>query len=148
MDSENVCSEVKVLSNLIRRKLTSFPQGCDACKLTGGHGFIIRFLAENEDKDVFQKDVEKQFKIRRSTVTATINRMEKNGLIVRESVDYDSRLKKLRLTEDGKALHLLFKKRVEDLEKQINGALTKEETKEFLKLIKKLEERAELVELI
>ena len=145
---DNICSEVKVLSNLIKRKLTAFPHGCDPMQLTGGHGFILRFLAENKDKDVFQKDVEKQFKIRRSTVTATINRMEKNGLLVRESVDYDSRLKKLTLTEKGNSLHLLFKKRVEDLETQINEALNEEETAQFIKLIKKLEDKAETVELI
>ena len=63
--------------------------------VTGTHGWVIRYLYDNREKDIFQKDIEKTFGIRRSTVTVMLKTMEKNGLITRGSVPYDSRLKKI-----------------------------------------------------
>ena len=44
------------------------------------HGYLIRYLYENRERDVFQRDLEKKFSISRSAVTATLQLMEKNGL--------------------------------------------------------------------
>ena len=44
--------------------------------------------------DIYQRDVEKEFQIRRSTVTGTLQLLEKKGFIRRESVEWDARLKK------------------------------------------------------
>ena len=63
-------------------------------QLTGMHGWLIHFLYD-QTEPVYQRDIEKRLCIRRSTVTATLNRMEKNGLIVRESVPEDARLKRI-----------------------------------------------------
>ena len=53
---------------------------------------------------VFQRDVERAFGLSRSTATGILQLMEKNGLILRESVHNDARLKSLVPTE--KAAHL------------------------------------------
>lgn len=73
-------------------------------QLTGVHGWLIHFLYD-QTEPVYQRDIEKRLCIRRSTVTATLNRMEKNGLIVRESVPEDARLKRIVLTEKAISLH-------------------------------------------
>ena len=62
-------------------------------ELTAMHGWILGYLCRNEDKDIFQKDIEAEFKICRSTVTNILKLMEKKGYIRRESVPYDARLK-------------------------------------------------------
>ena len=64
-------------------------------------GWIIGYLYQNRDKEVFQRDIQEQFSIRRSTVTGILQLMEKNGLITRSSVERDARLKKLELTPPG-----------------------------------------------
>ncbi len=143
MSDNNVISEIRKLNNLIRQKLASSPQAEEDCKLTGGHGYIIKYLADNDGVDIFQKNIEKTFKIRRSTVTQTLSRMEDNGLIVRKSVDYDSRLKKIELTEKGRTLHLSFKTRADNLENAVSSGLTQKERAEFLRLVKKLQEKVE-----
>ena len=65
---------------------------------TGKNGWIIEYIAQNSDKEIFQRDIEEQFLIRRSTVSNMIQLMEKKGYIERKSVNYDARLKKLELT--------------------------------------------------
>ena len=52
------------------------------------------------DTDVFQKDVEEEYSLRPPTATKILKDMEKNGLIRRETVPYDSEIKADRC--DGK----------------------------------------------
>ena len=52
-------------------------------------------LFESLKREIYQKDVEKEFQIRRSTATGTLQILEKNGFITRKPVEKDARLKKL-----------------------------------------------------
>ena len=90
----HVGGEIRMLSNLIKRCMDDgMPP-----ETTGMQGWIIGFLHRNEDRDMFQRDVEAEFNIRRSTATGILQLMEKNGFLLREPVAYDARLKKLVLT--------------------------------------------------
>ena len=91
--------ELRSLDNLIMRKFENSDHKKQIDSVTGTNGWIIGYLADNVDKDVFQRDLEEQFTITRSTVSKVIILMEKKGLIERHSVPYDSRLKKLVLTD-------------------------------------------------
>lgn len=55
-------------------------------------GYIIKHL---QDGPVFQKDVEDAFGLSRSTATGILQLLERDGVIRRESVAYDARLKSL-----------------------------------------------------
>ena len=57
-----------------------------------------------EGKKVFQKELEEEFKIRKSSVTSVIQILEKKGLIRRIGVPGDARKKELVLTEQGIAV--------------------------------------------
>ena len=95
---------VKSLSNLFKRQILQ-----SNSELTGMQGWIIAYLYENGlDKNIYQKDIETKFKIRRSTVTGILKLMEKNGLLTRESVSSDARLKKLVLTDKAVRAHERF----------------------------------------
>ncbi len=69
--------------------------------LTGLQARILGFVKFNSEngRDVFQKDIEAEFKIRRSSVSSVLDNMEKNGFITRQSVENDARLKRIVLTE-------------------------------------------------
>lgn len=88
------------LDNCIGRFL--FKHSCE-CKtsdeVTSTNMRIIRFLKANENYDVYQKDVEKEFGITRSTASRVLVLMEEKDLVKRVSVEHDARLKKLILTE-------------------------------------------------
>ena len=139
MENKSITHEIKVLSNLIRRKTFSHDTLSDVGAVLGSQGYVIKYLSENQDKDIFQKDIEKTFKIRRSTVTVALNRMEKGGLIKRESVDFDSRLKKISLTEKGLSVHNLIKQSFIKTDNELKNVLTEKELETFFKIIDKLQ---------
>ena len=73
--------------------------------ITGVQSRVMHYiLVKCADGPVFQRDVESAFGMSRSTATGILQLMEKNDLILRESVASDARLKSLIPTE--KAAHL------------------------------------------
>ena len=87
--------EISKTSNVLKRKCKNSELNRKIDEATGKNGWIIGFIADNQDRDIFQRDIEEMFSIRRSTVSSMLQLMEKKGLIIRESVGYDARLKKL-----------------------------------------------------
>ena len=65
---------------------------------------IIDFLSHDWKEEYFQQDIEKEFNIQRSTTTVLLQRMEKKGLIYRQSSKKDARKKSVHLTEKALAL--------------------------------------------
>ena len=92
--------KVRTLSVAIKRAFEA-SKSRSGFECTGTHGWVIGYLYDNRDRDVFQRDIEKQFSVRRPTMTEILKLMEKNGLITRQSVSYDARLKKIVLTNKG-----------------------------------------------
>lgn len=104
------------------------------------HGWILKYLHDNGSKDIYQRDIEKQFGIGRSTVTTIIQLMEKQDLIRREAVEYDARLKKVILTEKGKQYHDLVGATIGDINQKVMQGISDEEKQFFLSTFEKLEE--------
>ena len=67
------------------------------------HGHLIGFLYRNRERPIYQRDIEDELHITRSSVTSLVKLMEKRGYIARESVESDARLKRLTLTDKGVA---------------------------------------------
>ena len=107
MRNNEIGFEIKALNNLIKRRVEMSETKEEVEHLTGVHGFVIGYISDHDDEDIFQRDIEEKFEIRRSTATGIINLMEKNGLIIREKVDYDARLKKLVLTDKAREINKL-----------------------------------------
>ena len=61
-------------------------------------------LVKCAEGPVFQRDVEKAFSLSRSAATGILQLMEKRGLILRQSVARDARLKSLIPTEKAACL--------------------------------------------
>lgn len=111
--------------------------GYDDVTLT--HGWILKYLYDNRDKEVYQRDIEKHFSIGRSTVTTIIQLMEKRDLVRRESVECDARLKKVMLTEKGYQHHEHVVVNMNSTHEKILGGLSREEKEILLQLMKKIE---------
>lgn len=132
---KNVCMSVKLLTNAIRRNLPA-PDGDGAA--TGMHGWLIGYLYENSDKDIYQRDIETKFNIRRSTATGILKLMEKNGLIIRQAASHDARLKKIMLTEKAAAIHRQVIKNIAAAEEKIVRGISAEELELFFSLIARM----------
>lgn len=112
--------------------------------ITGVQSAMIGFIyEETRKKDVFAKDIEKAFDLRRASSAGLIQNMEKNGLIKREMVGNDARLKKIVLTEKALELRRKLDKSIKDMEKKMQEGLTKEEVKKYLELTKKMAKNLE-----
>ena len=75
------CTDLKLSRNLSAHVRKS---GVD--EVTMMHGWIIRYLYENREQDIFQKDIEQRFAVGRSTVTNLIQLMEKKGIVKRDVI--------------------------------------------------------------
>lgn len=93
--------QIKVLNHAFGRRIREESSARGLDELTIMHGRILGYLKYNQDRDVFQKDIEEAFNITRSSVTGVVKLMEQKGYIRRESVAGDARLKKLCLTQLG-----------------------------------------------
>ena len=135
--------EIHRTEHMMSRKLEAKvkEQGIDEVTLT--HGWIIRFLYENRDRDIYQKDIEKYFLVGRSTVANSIKLMEKRGVVRREFVECDARLKKVILTEKGMQAHETIEAVIEGLNASILDGIEEEDAKVFLKEIRKIRENVE-----
>lgn len=127
--------ELRTLDNMLSRNLMAAARERGVDELTAMHGWILGYLCRNEHKDIFQKDIEAEFKICRSTVTNILKLMEKKGYIKRESVPYDARLKKLVLTDTGRELHEKTKDMIDMLEEQTVERISKEDLDTFYRVI-------------
>lgn len=86
------------MSNAIRRMTfnESIRLGNGDEQPTGTQEMFLAYMSAVEDEqEILQKDLEGWFNIRRSTATEILKRMEQKGLITREAVSYDKRVKKL-----------------------------------------------------
>ncbi len=114
--------------------------------LTGTQMLIIEYLASFSSRQpIYQKDIEHEFNIRKSTATNILHLMEQKELITKVVNSQDTRLKEIRLT--GKATSLeqkitsYFVESEHETEK-ILGANTKNELlNNLLKLDQALSEK-------
>ena len=129
-------NQIIILSNQVKHYLH---QAAEVEGISGSQSRILHYISEFSKKtEVYQKDVEEFFYLRRSTVTQTLQTMEKNGLIRRSSVARDARLKKLELTEAGQALEAKIHTRVMQMEQRLRDCLSEEEITQFLSITDKL----------
>lgn len=134
--------ELRTLSLLMRRQLDQITNATltEKDNLTAMHGWTISYLCKNQDKDVFQKDFERAFSIRKSTASRILKSMESNGLITRQSVSYDSRLKKIVLTDDALKIHEDIKTRREILEQKLLSGIPEEKLDVFFEVMDAMKE--------
>ena len=79
--------------------------------LTNMQRHVLHYiLLQSMSRDIYQKDVEAEFQIRRSTATGILQLLEKNGFILRKAEDRDARLKKIVPTEKAEKVreHVLM----------------------------------------
>ena len=135
--------EIRNLSNLIRRDVEKHADKLECKPNKGVRGWAIDYFYENRDRDIFQKDFEEKFSIRRSTASNILKLMEKNGFITRESVESDARLKKIVLTEKAVRVHNSIAEDIEKREKKLTKGLTDEEIEAFFSIVQKLKTNIE-----
>ena len=130
--------EIKTVHNLLKRDFESLPIHKEMKNITAMQKWIIGYLSDNEDKDIFQRDLEEEFSVRRSTATGILQLMEKNNLITREAVSYDARLKKLVLTQKALDIQNEIDEEIKAHDKKISEGISKDDLEVFFKVMKQI----------
>ena len=104
---------------------------------------ILLYIFKNEDKDIYQKDLENVLNLRRATVSGVLQTMEKNHLITRVTDIEDTRAKKIILNEETKNIFLRHLKQFEEIEKVIVDGISEEVFEIFFEVIQKLKNNVE-----
>ncbi len=132
---------VRILSCRIRHYIEARMEGVESP--THMQGRVIGYLTRHEGQDVFQRDLESEFQIRRSTATAMLQVMEREGLITREPVARDARLKKLVLTQKARAQCERFGRRIQEMEAQVTRGVPQAELDQFFATMRKFMDNLE-----
>lgn len=115
MCDKRIGTELGMLNNLIKRQMGCTTGKADMDNITGMQSRILWFLMQTKE-DRFQRDVETHFRIRRSTATGILNLMEEHGLLLRQPVEQDRRLKRLVPTQRAVALYERIQQAMEQTE--------------------------------
>lgn len=102
-------------------------------------GKILNYvLVESEAHSVYQKDLEREFGLRPSTVTEILNALEQKKLIQRVSDEWDGRYKKIIFTEKARSMKDRIRQEVEETEHLLLQGITEQEKQEFLRIAGKM----------
>lgn len=125
---------ISKLSNKIRRKLDSLSSKGN---FSGAQGRVLHFILA-QSSDMFQKDIEEEFSLRPSSATELLKQMEKGGLIRREPVDYDGRLKKITVTEKALGYREQVVRDLADMEAELLRGVSREDLTVFFKVVEQM----------
>ena len=131
--------EIKAANNMIRRKIDAIFAQMEGNEINGKQGPLLGYLYhKSRNGDVYQKDVEKEFRIRRSTATVMLQNLEQKGYIVRVASSVDARLKRILLTEKAIEHHNLIEEQIRDFNRELENGITEEEKQTFLTILDKM----------
>lgn len=133
----DIGKRIIVLSNQLKRSLDSAAVDSG---ITGMQAQILGIISEamENNVDIFQKDVEENMQIRRSSVSGLLQLMEKRGLIYRESVSYDARLKKINLTKESMKLELKLHENICNFEETLIKGIDPKDLETFTNVLELL----------
>lgn len=106
-------------------------------------GGILGYLYHHQEQPVYQRDIEKEFRISGATATNTLQVMERNGLIVRRALDKDARLKRILMTEDAMQDHRRIEEHMDRMEQRMTQGLSTGEVAELHRMLDKVLENLE-----
>lgn len=140
MKDYTLFEEIKYINTLLaRRSIEKNFLKLDR-QLTRVNAFIIKYLIENNDKQIFQKDIEEKFGITKSTASSVLKLMEEKQLIERKSLPNDGRFKQLLPTQKAVDIHNSIKQTILEDENLFFNNFSNEELTSFKILLKKLKD--------
>lgn len=119
------------IKNIIHRGSPKFEKA-PGTQLQGG---ILGYLYHHQEQPVYQRDIEKEFRISGATATNTLQVMERNGLLVRKALDKDARLKRIQMTEEALQCHRLVEEHIDKMDRQMLRGMTEQEAAELYRLL-------------
>ena len=136
--------DISKINHIISRKMDASVINAIDDNLTISQAYVIDFISiEGKNKEIFQKDLEREFDLKRSSVSLMLNNMEKSDLIERVPVTEDARLKKIVLTEKSKKIYEKISIAIDSIENRLSEDITQEEIEVFQRVLEKIRNNLE-----
>ena len=136
MRSEDIISLVSRIREFANTFITDEMNKYGVEGLAVSHGDIIFSLLNNEKFTM--KEIAEKIEKDKSTVTALVNKLIKQGYIEKTKDILDNRVVFVTLTEKGKSLEPMFNKISEELISKVYEGISENEKEELLKTLIKI----------
>ena len=134
--------EIREVQQMIHQKMEQFRHE-NGCELTLVQTRTIGFLIASRGQDVFQRDLEKELRIGRSTASEILNVLERDGYLHRIPAPHDARLKKLVLTEKALQLNQKMTENIDRMEALLSQSISPDDQEHFFSVLDQLKKNLE-----
>lgn len=136
MSKKSIGFEIKTINDLIKKRIM-----CDKendYHISHTQIKIIQYMYIHKEEVIYQRDLEKKFDLKRSTISGIIDTMEKNNLVKRIDSKEDLRLKQLVLTDMAlNKINVLVDKIVK-FDKSLEKNISKKDLDTFYKVTEQI----------
>ncbi len=149
MDNCGIGVRLRMLNNAVRRYIDRYADGKKALdSLSCSNGWIIGYVCEMKERgrNIYQRDLENNFGITRSTASKVLGLMEKKGLIERLSVSHDARLKMIVPTEKSVEIGRFIKEDNEKMERLLKKGFSPQELEQLYGYLERIQNNLETAE--
>ncbi|MDE7361506.1 MAG: MarR family transcriptional regulator [Oscillospiraceae bacterium] len=150
MEKRSIGIHLRMLNNAVRRYIDRYSVGKkEIDSISCSNGWIVGYICEMDDqgKDVYQRDLENNFGITRSTASKVLGLMEKKGLVERVSVSHDARLKKIMPTERSLEIGRVIKAENERMENLLKKGFSPQELETLYGYFERIQKNLDAAEL-
>ena len=134
-EEQGIAFVLRMLHNQIKLTIHKSLPKAEKAPRTQLQGGILGYLYHHQDRPVYQRDIEKEFRISRATATNTLQVMERDGLIVRKALDKDARLKRIQMTEAAFRDHSRLEEHMQMTERRMLEGMSREEVSQLRRLL-------------
>lgn len=142
--SKMIGKELREIQQLLHQKMEA-TRVSHSQQLTHVQVHVLLYIYKAQDK-VFQKDIEKHLKVRRSTASQILNILEREEYLLRKRIEADGRMKEIVITNKTLSLIDEMDKHIEKTEKMLVKDVSSEDLKVFFSVIDQIKRNLEEVE--
>ena len=124
---------LKIVNNLFERELNN---KISTLELTRTQCSVLGYLNRNVNKEINPRDIEKEFNLKRPTVTGILKRLEEKEFIIMEQSEIDKRYKQVKLTYKSREIHNVMQKNLFEAENVLYKNLSEDDKKELYRILK------------
>ena len=132
--NETVGYKIRLIHNQIQKRIEERKRR-NGDELTGMQRWILGFLMEHENEEIYQREIEAEFSVSRATASNMLQVMERRELILRIPTSHDARLKRLALTDRARKMVTQARQDVRDMETLLKKGFSQEEERQFLEYL-------------
>ena len=130
---------IGIVSHQLKRTIFLYNQKDSG--LTNVQNRVLHFILDRSaEGPVYQKDIETEFRIRKSTVTEILQLMEENGFIQRRSSKKDGRMKRILPTEKAMTVQKKVMDNIRTVEEKLRAGVSAEDYDTCLRVLKRMSE--------